>query len=290
MNVYSNRSNMNILLAVDESSASQIAIEEVAGRPWPEATTVEVLTVVETGQVSNGVNDAAVALLRDAGLRALGKVAAGDAKAVIAARAEVMRPDLIVVGSHRASALTDLFVGNVAAHTLRHAGCSVAIVRARLDDGLIPRKILLAVDGSVYGEAAARAIAERPWPARSEVRVLSVVEVVLPAMHALFDPPFVQSDEVQRLRLEAVARAQRAVSDAVAILAPSGLAVSETISVLLDGTKEVILQEALDWGADWLFVGSHGRQGAERLLMGSVSEAIAMQANCSVEVVRARVG
>ena len=281
---------MNILLAVDESSASQIAIEEVAGRPWPEATTVEVLTVVEAGQVSNGVNDAAVVLLRDAGLRALGKVAAGDPKAVITARAEVMRPDLIVVGSHRASALTDLFVGNVAVHTLRHAGCSVAIVRARLDDGLIPRKILLAVDGSVYGEAAARAIAERPWPARSEVRVLSVVEVVLPAMHALFDPPFVQSDEVQRLRVEAVARAQRAVSDAVAILAPSGLAVSETISVLLDGTKEVILQEARDWGADWLFVGSHGRQGAERLLMGSVSEAIAMQANCSVEVVRARVG
>ena len=281
---------MNILLAVDESSASQIAIEEVAGRPWPEATTVEVLTVVEAGQVSNGVNDAAVVLLRDAGLRALGKVAAGDPKAVITARAEVMRPDLIVVGSHRASALTDLFVGNVAVHTLRHAGCSVAIVRARLDDGLIPRKILLAVDGSVYGEAAARAIAERPWPARSEVRVLSVVEVVLPAMHALFDPPFVQSDEVQKLRVESVARAQRAVSDAVAILAPSGLAVSETISVLLDGTKEVILQEALDWGADWLFVGSHGRQGAERLLMGSVSEAIAMQANCSVEVVRARVG
>lgn len=281
---------MNILLAVDESSASQIAIEEVAGRPWPEATTVEVLTVVEAGQVSNGVNDAAVALLRGAGLRALGKVAAGDAKAVIAARAEAMRPDLIVVGSHRPSALTDLFVGNVAVHTLRHAGCSVAIVRARLDDGLIPRKILLAVDGSAYAEAAARAIAERPWPARSEVRVLSVVEVVLPAMHALFDPPFVQSDEVQRLRVEAVARAQRAVSDAVAILAPSGLAVSETISVLLDGTKEVILQEARDWGADWLFVGSHGRQGAERLLMGSVSEALAMQANCSVEVVRARVG
>ena len=281
---------MNILLAVDESSASQIALEEVAERPWPEATTVEVLTVVEAGQVSNGVNDAAVVLLRDAGLRALGKVAAGDPKAVITARAEVMRPDLIVVGSHRASALTDLFVGNVAVHTLRHAKCSVAIVRARLDDGLIPRKILLAVDGSAYAEAAARAIAELPWPARSEVRVLSVVEVVLPAMHALFDPPFVQSDEVQRLRVEAVERAQRAVSDAVAILAPSGLAVSETISVLLDGTKEVILQEALDWGADWLFVGSHGRQGAERLLMGSVSEAIAMQANCSVEVVRARAG
>ena len=281
---------MNILLAVDESSASQIALEEVAERPWPEATTVEVLTVVEAGQVSNGVNDKAVALLRDAGLRAHGKVAAGDAKAVISARAEVMRPDLILVGSHRASALADLFVGNVAVHTLRHAGCSVAIVRARLDDGLIARKILVAVDGSAYAEAAARAIAERPWPARSEVRVLSVVEVVLPAMHALFDPPFVQSDEVQRLRLEAMARAQKAVSDAVAILAPSGLAVSESISVLLDGTKEVILREALDWGADWLFVGSHGRQGAERLLMGSVSEAIAMQANCSVEVVRARAG
>jgi len=106
-------------------------------------------------------------------------------------------------------------------------------------------------------------------------------------MHALFEPPFVNSDEVQKAREAALLQAQNAIMAAVAILAPAGLAVSESLSVLLDGTKEVILKEASDWGADWIIVGSHGRQGTERFLMGSVSEAVAAEAACSVEVVRA---
>jgi nucleotide-binding universal stress UspA family protein len=290
---------MKILLAIDDTPASQIALDEIAARPWPGDTSVEVLTVVEHGhmwaqsetlepayQLSSGLIDKATLLLRDSGLRASGQVASGDPKTVIDERAEDTKPDLIVVGSHRASALTDFFLGNVAVHTLRHAACSVAIVRQRVDPEILARKILLATDGSEYSEAAARAIASRPWPPRTEIRVLSVVEVVLPTMHALFEPPFVNSDEVKRFRDEALIRAQQAVAAAEAILAPSGLAVSESISVLLDGTKNVILQDAKQWGADWIFVGSHGRRGAERFLMGSVSESIASQATCSVEVVR----
>jgi len=124
---------------------------------------------------------------------------------------------------------------------------------------------------------------------RSEVRVMSVVEVILPTMHALFEPPFVQSPEVQRLREDAMVRAQQAVAKAVSILAPTELTVSESISVLLDGTKNVIVKEARDWGADWIFLGSHGRRGAERFLMGSVSESVVAQAHCSVQVTRERV-
>jgi len=292
---------MKILLAVDETAASQLAIEEIAGRPWPEGTSVEVLTVVEQGQMwsmsetlesayhkSTELVEKSTGVRRACGLPSHGNVATGDPKSVILERADDTKPDLIVVGSHRVNPLTHFFLGNVAAHTLRHAECSVSIVRARLDAAVVARKILLATDGSAYSEIAAHAIAGRPWPARTQVRILSVVEVVLPTIHALFEPPFAHSGEVKKLREDALIRAQKAVADAAAIIAPTGLEVSESVSVLIEGTKDVILHEANEWGADWIFLGSHGRRGARRFLMGSVSESIGAQANCSVEVVRAR--
>lgn len=282
---------MKILLAVDESQASELAVEELTGLPWPEGTFVEVLTVADTVESEYAAGkeliDDLTMVIRDAGLQAHGNVAGGDPKAVILARAEDFKPDLIILGFHRASTLTDLFLSNVASHTLQNAACSVAIVRPRADDDIVARRILLATDGSPFAEAAAKEIAARPWPVRSEIRVLSVMEAVLPTMHALFEPPFIHSDEVQRLREEALLHAQKAVADAVTILKPSGLPISESVSILLDGTKNVILNEARDWGADWIFVGSHGRRNVtERLLIGSVSESIATDAVCSVEVVR----
>ena len=44
--------------------------------------------------------------------------------------------------------------------------------------------------------------------------------------------------------------------------------------------------EAEKWGADCIFVGARGLNGLERLLLGSVSTAVASYAHCSVEVVR----
>ena len=107
-------------------------------------------------------------------------------------------------------------------------------------------------------------------------------------MHALFEPPFIHSAEVERLRDEALLRAQNATASAAAILAPAGLPVTETVSVLLDGTRAVILKEVNDWGADILVAGSHGHGVTERLIMGSVSEWLATHAPCSVEIVRPR--
>ena len=50
--------------------------------------------------------------------------------------------------------------------------------------------------------------------------------------------------------------------------------------------KERILEVSRDWPADLIMVGSHGRRGITKFLLGSVSEAIASHANCSVEIVR----
>jgi nucleotide-binding universal stress UspA family protein len=62
--------------------------------------------------------------------------------------------------------------------------------------------------------------------------------------------------------------------------------VSGTIAVPSEDPKERILKEADDWGANFVVVGSHGQGGLTRLLLGSVSEAVATHALCSVEVIR----
>lgn len=293
---------MKILLAIDDSPASRLAVEEVAIHPWPPETEVELFHVVETGPawghaegLHSAYDHAAAFMQRDsdvihaAGLKVVSSVAMGDTKSAIIDRATETAVDLIVTGSHRISAIAHFVLGNTAKYVMRHAPCSVMIVRGEGAGSSGPRRILLATDGSAPAEEAARAIAARPWPANSSVHVLSVVEVVLPTMHALFEPPFIHSDEVQRLRDQALLRAQNATASAAAILAPTGLDVTETVSVLLEGTRAVILKETRDWAADILFVGSHGHGVTERLLMGSVSEWLATHAPCSVEVVRPRV-
>ena len=76
------------------------------------------------------------------------------------------------------------------------------------------------------------------------------------------------------------------VNDAKEVLASAGL--KPTGAVLSGNTRGAILKDAKDWNADLIFVGSHGRRGFKRFLLGSVSEGVAMDAHCSVVVVRGR--
>jgi nucleotide-binding universal stress UspA family protein len=77
------------------------------------------------------------------------------------------------------------------------------------------------------------------------------------------------------------------VREAKEILADAGLTL--TGAVVSGYPKAAIVDEAKVWGADLIVVGAHGRRGLELLLMGSVSEAVAMHAHCSVEVIRSPV-
>jgi nucleotide-binding universal stress UspA family protein len=148
-------------------------------------------------------------------------------------------------------------------------------------------RVLLAVDESEYSTAAARALAARPWPAEGEVRVMSVVDLAPSFLQAAFEPAFIDPSGMDDLREQALERAQNSITGAREILAGAGLRTSEYLSVLLEPPKKSILDQAKDWHADLIAVGSHGRRGFQRLLLGSVSEAVAMHAHCTVEIVRA---
>jgi nucleotide-binding universal stress UspA family protein len=287
---------MKVLLAIDSSAASEVALNEVAVRPWPPGTTVEVLGVVDPShfldvpQLVEKVTQRTEELVQHAaerlgisGIEATPLLLSGDPKAIIVDRAGPMNADFVVIGAHGSAGVTLFLLGSVARAVVRFSPCSVEVVRARMREngGRRGMKILLATDGSECSLKAARSIAGRPWPTGTEIRILSVIELVVP----MFQAPY-PSSTMETLRSEAMKRSQEAIMAAEQILTEVGLQASGTVSVLLASPKEIIPDEASRWGADLIVVGSHGRRGINRFLLGSVSEVVAMHADCSVEVIR----
>ena len=145
-------------------------------------------------------------------------------------------------------------------------------------------KVLLAVDGSPYGEEAAREVARRPWPAGGELKVISVVEPPYAPEMGTYGLPQTYFDEMEKL---AAGKARAAIEGALTILRAGedqGLKVSS--ETLHGPSKQTIFEEAERWGADLIVVGSHGYGFWHRLLLGSVSQAVVSHAPCSVEIVR----
>ncbi|MCI0336355.1 MAG: universal stress protein [Acidobacteria bacterium] len=147
-------------------------------------------------------------------------------------------------------------------------------------------KILLATDGSDCSKAAVSAVADRPWPAESEVKVISVVE---PAYVPTTDTWVLPENYYVELDKAAREQADSAIRHAVEKIRASDVANLTITSEIKDGlARDVILEEAENWRAELIVIGSHGYRGLKKFLLGSVSHAIATHAHCSVELVRHR--
>lgn len=142
-------------------------------------------------------------------------------------------------------------------------------------------KILTAIDGSKYGGAALEELVRRSWPAGTEVRVLSVAHPT----PLVTDPILIlTATHVESLKEERK-RASRDVASAMEEITRRAPALVVATKVLEGDPKMAIIEEARSWGADLILVGSHG-QGAAKLVLGSVAQAVAANAPCSVEIVR----
>jgi nucleotide-binding universal stress UspA family protein len=146
-------------------------------------------------------------------------------------------------------------------------------------------KVLIAVDDSECSREALENAADRSWPEGSEFRIISVIE-----------PMAMQYGFAEACALETVVVLERKVRDLcnqfiegkvekLAALFGKGRVSGE----VLDGfVAERIIDEAKRWNADLIIVGSHGRRGVSRFLLGSVAEKVVCNAPCSIEVVKAK--
>lgn len=139
-------------------------------------------------------------------------------------------------------------------------------------------KILLAIDESEFSRNAIREVEERFATPDASVRVLHVVGRFVPPAAALLEA----GGSVEGVREEVASQYQQLVNETADRLKAGGLTAE---GVVKDGDPgKIIVNEAKEWGADVIVVGSHGRGGLGRLLMGSVAQYVVDHAPCSVEI------
>lgn len=305
---------MNILIAYDGSNAATAALEDLTRAGLPQQAEAIVLTVadiwlppagVKTAELQIPVKSLAIERATKKGLEAQAAAKQiADRGAVILrerfpswsieSRAVADSPawgtiklasdwpaDLIVVGSQGHSAINRVMFGSVSQKIAIEAPCSVRVGRKARGNGT-PLRILIGTDGSVGADAAITAVGQRSWPEGTEIRLMTAIDISIATAAAMPSGPgamwLADGDE------DAYGWVARMIDDASARLRAGGRSVS---SRLFEGDpKQALLAEAESWGADSIFVGARGNSLIERLLMGSVSSAVAARATCSVEIVR----
>ena len=143
-------------------------------------------------------------------------------------------------------------------------------------------RILLAVDGSSFSEAATQAVVAQARPQETEVHVVHIVDILTPQLPEMMTsyPGIEHARDAQRGPAEAI------VAKTAELLRSKGLRVSTAVE--LGDPKSKIIDTAEAWHADLIVLGSHGETGLDRFLTGSVADAVARHAPCSVQVVRTR--
>ncbi|TAL55133.1 MAG: universal stress protein [Nanoarchaeota archaeon] len=167
--------------------------------------------------------------------------------------------NMIIVGTHGRTGLKRLMMGSVTAKVIGHSTCNVLVVP--LDAKIECGNILIATDGSKYSEAAASeaiGIAKRCGGSLTVISVASADAEILSA-----------EDYVKEV--SELAGKEGIKTDGLAV---KGI----PYKAIVDASKQK--------RADLIVVGSHGRTGIERLLMGSVTERVIGHSESAVLVVR----
>ena len=277
-----------ILVAVDGSDSSTHALREsfklaVNEKCW--ITVVSVVPPYEGELELVGVRDVKTALkqpcekalsvARDiAGTeRALIKTVCeeGEIYERIVDLADAENCDLIVMGRKGLSRLENTLVGSVTARVIGYAQRDVLVVP---DNSPIGWGVLvIATDGSRYSKAAAAKAIDFARSYGSELRIVSVVDV----------PPEFYAEAPDALD-EMIAKAKRHTKDLKMQAESAGIKAETFVG---EGEAYKLISDlAIKEKASTIIIGSHGRTGLKRLLMGSVTEKVIGHAPCPVLVTR----
>ena len=179
--------------------------------------------------------------------------------------------DLIVMGRKGLSQIERAFMGSVAARVIGHSQRDVLVVPINTTIGW--KSIFLNTDGSKYSEAATESAINFAKSYGGELMVLSVVEVT---EEFLARAPGMVEDMVKK--------AKGFVEDVKKKAEGSNI---KTTSFVREGEAyRVITNLARENKVDIIVLGSHGRTGLRRLLMGSVTAKVIGHSPCPVLVVK----
>jgi nucleotide-binding universal stress UspA family protein len=225
-------------------------------------------------------------------LRLLRPVNGDSVAQTIVAAAEAAATALIVMGTHGRQGLDRWLDGSIAEAVVRHTHLPVLVAH---DDAplKLPTRVLVALDGGAASERALEAASALlvGWLPNSQWRLLHVVPDHAPMADGPMNPAGPYLETSHEYDQDHDGGSERHWRAGRAILARAHSLTSLPAEVQLQpqaGQRlaQVILQQAQDWQADLLVLGTHNRIGLERWLFGSVAQAVITGATVPVLVAR----
>ncbi len=183
--------------------------------------------------------------------------------AAILSEAEINPPDLIIMGRRGKSALARFLMGSVTAQVIGSSPVNVLVVPLGAMVGF--HRLLVALDGSPYSEAAGKLALAMAKQAKSQLIGVAVAP-----------------------RKGDIAEAKAIIQKMLAVAKEVGVPLRMVKGVSPQGVAadSGILQEAINNEVDLIVMGSYGRTGLKKLLMGSTTEKVIGNAPCPVLVVK----
>jgi nucleotide-binding universal stress UspA family protein len=298
---------MKVLIAVDGSDYSRMAIEFIASRrtllesnpdlevlhvrlpvPANPARVVgnKVVRAYYAEEAEKILKPARVRLLK-AGFSPKVRYAIGHPATEIGTTAEKNKADLVVLGSHGHTALAGMLFGSVTNEVLVRTKRAMLIVRGKAKSYPDSLRVGIAVDGSRYGREAAKYVLRHLElfginPKLTLIHVLYDYSLAaLPNMLAIAQPALSQ-DEVRALQKKAFEGAIEPVQKLLKKRTDL-----DTDEVRLIGNAGVELSAYANRKLDLLVLGSHGYGAFKAVMMGSVATRVTAHSRVPLLLVRA---
>lgn len=190
------------------------------------------------------------------------------------------KSSMIIMGRRGKKGFKRLVMGSTTSWTIGHAPCSVMVVPRSAQVEF--KHIVMATDGSKSSLAAA---SEAIGIAKRNNSALTVISVV----PSEFLPPTdleLNVDQREMMADRDLREAEKSAKSVKDAAQKEGVAVKAF--VMSGKPAEAIVETAKEKGADLIVLGSHGRTGLDRLLMGSVAERVVVLTERAVLVVRGK--
>ena len=194
----------------------------------------------------------------------------GSPADVIVSMAEEQKTDLIVMGARGLGPVKERLLGSVSHRILTLAPCATLIVHGPVK---AMKQILLPLQGPFDAEAAIRFLQLKPFHDPVEVTLLTVLPSTAP-------PWLADVAAAEKLKEQALQSARDYIDGVAERLRAIGY---QARGIAVFGTPAaMILQEATTRRSDLILMGTRGRQGITRFVLGSVSHAVLHQMPCPV--------
>jgi nucleotide-binding universal stress UspA family protein len=197
---------------------------------------------------------------------------------VLAQIAKDKGAELIVVGTHGHTGISRFLLGSVATSVLRHAPCDVLVVRGTTANGPFERP-LVAIDYSPASYRALRNAAKLTRPGAT-IEIVHAWQLPVGSVGASL---FGQARFPWSTIRDAVVKTAQAQADKL-VAAHEALGFPLHVDLIQGPPASVITHAAERGQHDLISIGTHGRRGFRRLLLGSVAESVIRHAPCSVLV------